>query len=303
MIGTLLRPLLAQFSGAVVGEAHHFSWFQKVPGFDLEHASVGHALGLKDPQAAYYIATSWGVVFVMLALAGVARMGLERAKAKGEAGLVPDNGLGLRNLVEVLIEWLYGLMTQTIGSAKEARAFFPLVGCIFFYVLVANLSGFVPGVLPVTENMSSNFALSAAVFLVFNYAGLARNGFGYLKHLAGPVAAIAPIFFVLESFSLLVRPVSLAFRLTVNITVDHLLASIARTLGNAGVDPSNFHDLSAIGVGGIIGGGLVPVPLMFLGLLVCVVQAFVFALLTTIYISLSVEHHDEGHGDGHPAHH
>jgi len=302
MISALLRPLLAQFTGAVVGESHHFSWFQKIPGFDLEHASVGHALGLADPQAAYFVATSWAVVFVILALAGIARMGLEKAKAQGEAGLVPDSGLGVRNMVEVLIEWLYGLMTATIGSAKEARAFFPLVGGIFFYVLVANLSGFIPGVLPVTENISSNFALSSAVFLVFNYAGLSRNGVGYLKHLAGPVLAIAPIFFVLESFSLFVRPIALAFRLTVNITVDHLLAGIARTLGN-GADPSTLHGFSDVSIGGLIGGSLVPVPLMFLGLLVCVVQAFVFALLTTIYIALSAEHHDEGHGDGHPAHH
>ncbi len=78
------------------------------------------------------------------------------------------------------------------------------------------------------------------------------------------------------------------------------LAGIARTLGNAGVDPQTLHGLDAVGVGGLIGGSLVPVPLMFLGLLVCVVQAFVFALLTTIYIALSVEHHDS-HG-GHAAH-
>jgi F-type H+-transporting ATPase subunit a len=173
-----------------------------------------------------------------------------------------------------VIEWLFGLMESTIGNRKDAEAFFPLVGTIFVYVLVSNLVGFIPGVIPATEDMSHNLALAGVVFLVFNYAGLSRNGFGYIKHLAGPVAAIAPVFFLLESFSL-----------SVNIFVDHLLAGIVRGLG------SEFL--------GFLGGAILPVPLFFLGLLVCVVQAFVFALLTTIYISLSVAHDDHGHGDDH----
>ncbi len=304
MIGSLLRIVLGNLGGvgfgANVSSEHHFSWFQNLPGFGLGHASVGQALGLADPDSAYFIATAWGMVVVILLLAVFARMGLSKAIAAGNDGLIPESGLSIRTMFEVIIEWLHGLMTTTIGSKKEANAFFPIVGTIFIYVLFSNLAGFIPGVLPVTENMSSNFALGLFVFLVFNYAGLSRAGMGYLKHLAGPVAAIAPIFFLLEAFSLLVRPVSLAFRLTVNITVDHLLAGIGRTLGNAGVDPSNLHSLAEAGAG-LLGGSLVPVPLMFLGLLVCVVQAFVFALLTTMYIGLAAEHHEE-HGDGH-AHH
>jgi F-type H+-transporting ATPase subunit a len=296
--------LFAPGAALAGGGEHHFSWFQKVPGFSLEHPSAGQALGLADPANGFMIATAWGMVAVILGLALVARMGLSRAEAAGTDGLVPEAGLSVRTMFEVIIEWLHGLMTATIGSAKEASAFFPLVGTLFIYVLFSNLAGFIPGVLPVTEDMSSNFALGLVVFLVFNYAGLSRAGMGYIKHLAGPVAAIAPVFFLLEAFSLVVRPISLAFRLTVNITVDHLLAGIGRTLGNAGMDPQSLHSLADVGVGGLIGGSLVPVPLMFLGLLVCVVQAFVFALLTTIYIALSVEHHgDHGdHGEGH-AHH
>jgi len=298
---TASLALLVPGTALASGE-HHFSWFQKVPGFDLAHPTVGQAVGLHDPAEGFFIATAWGMVVLILGLAAIARMGLSRAEAAGAEGLVPETGLSVRTGFEVIIEWLHGLMTTTIGSAKEANAFFPLVGTIFVYVLVSNLAGFIPGVLPVTENMSSNFALGLLVFLVFNYAGLSRAGVGYLKHLAGPVLAIAPIFFVLEAFSLVVRPVSLAFRLTVNITVDHLLASIGRTLGNAGSDPQTLHSIADVGIGGLVGGSIAPVPLMFLGLLVCVVQAFVFALLTTIYIALSVEHHGDDHGEGH-AHH
>ena len=81
---------------------------------------------------------------------------------------------------------------------------------------------------------------------------------------------------------------SLTVRLGVNIAVDHLLQTIARTLGDTFL--------------GVFGAATLPVPLYFLGLLVCVVQAFVFALLTTIYISLSVAHGD-GHDDHAHAHH
>lgn len=285
MISSLLASLATRGLGAVVG---NFSWFQLIPGFD--DGSVAHALGIHvgadghDPS--FFIPTAWAVVGVILLLAVFARMGLERAKARGGAdAFVPESGLSPRNVFEVVIEWLFGLMESTIGNRKDAEAFFPLVGTIFVYVLISNLVGFIPGVIPATEDMSHNLALAGVVFLVFNYAGLSRNGFGYIKHLAGPVAAIAPVFFLLESFSLLVRPISLTFRLSVNIFVDHLLAGIVRGLG------SEFL--------GFLGGAILPVPLFFLGLLVCVVQAFVFALLTTIYISLSVAHDDHGHGDDH----
>jgi F-type H+-transporting ATPase subunit a len=97
----------------------------------------------------------------------------------------------------------------------------------------------------------------------------------------GPILILSPAFLILETISLLVRPVSLTVRLGVNISVDHLLQGIARTLGDTFL--------------GVVGAATLPVPLYFLGLLVCVVQAFVFALLTTIYVSLSVAHADEHH--------
>lgn len=281
MITSLVGKLALGLFGAM---ASGFSWFQLVPGFGHDNA-VGHALGLRDAHDAVFIATAWGMVAVLLGLAVLARMGLERAKATTDLHkYVPDAGLTARNAFEVIVEWLFGLAESMLGR-KEAKAFFPLIGTLFFYVLISNLAGFVPGLLPVTENMSSNFALALCVFVVFNYAGLARNGFGYIKHLAGPVVALAPAFLVLETVSLLIRPVSLSVRLTVNIFVDHLLQTIARDLGGTFLS--------------VVGSALLPVPLYFLGLLVCVVQAFVFALLTTIYVSLSVAHTDEHHSHAH----
>ncbi|MDP2305218.1 MAG: F0F1 ATP synthase subunit A [Pseudomonadota bacterium] len=274
---SLLGLLLAGTSGA---QASSFSWYQLLPGFGAE-SEVGHALGLNQAHDAFLIPTVWGIVAFLLVVAGLARMGLQRAIAKGGiAAYVPDSGLTIRNAFEIVIEWLYELVAGMIGKT-EAKAFLPLVATLFLYVLVSNLSGFVPGVLPATENFSHNLALALCVFVVFNYAGLSRQGMGYLKHLAGPIAVLAPVFLVLETISLLIRPVSLTVRLSVNIFVDHLLQTIVRGLGDSFL--------------GFLGAAILPVPIYFLGLLVCVVQAFVFALLTTIYISLSVAHADEHH--------
>ena len=277
MISSLVGLLTARLAGALVA---NFSWFQLLPGFGHD-SSVGHMLNLHDPHEAFVIPTSWAVVVFVLLLAGLARMGLERARARvGTEAFVPDAALTVRNAFEVVVEWLWGIAESSLGR-REGRAFFPLIATIFLYVLFANLSGFIPGMLPPTENFSHNFAIAICVFLVFNYAGFSRDAKGYVKHLAGPVLFLMPIFFILEVVSLAIRPMSLSIRLTVNIFVDHLLSAVARGLGETFL--------------GAIGAVVMPVPLYFLGLLVCVVQAFVFSLLTTVYISLSVPHADAHH--------
>ena len=109
-------------------------------------------------------------------------------------------------------------------------------------------------------------------FLIFNYYGLKVNGMDYIKHLMGPILALAPLIFLLELIGVLVRPVSLALRLFGNMSGDHLVLDI-------------FIDLTYL---------FVPVIFYMLGTLVSVIQAFVFTLLSMIYIGLSVAH-DEGH--------
>lgn len=270
------RSALGQFGA----NASHFSWFQLIPGISGE-GSLGEKLGLNDAHEAVFIPTTWAIVAAILIFAGIARLGLNNALSKaGTDKYLADTGVSVRNIFEMIVEFLNNLMIQSLG-AKETRAFFPLVGGLFVYILFANLSGFIPGVRPPTDNLSSNFAMAITVFLVFNYAGLSRNGFGYIKHLGGPVVWLAPVFFILESISLIIRPMSLSMRLTVNIFVDHLLQGIARTLG----DGSILAPVMA---------ATLPVPLYFLGLLVCTVQAFVFALLTIIYVSQATAHEDHG---------
>lgn len=304
LIGMVLNSTLSSafMSGALAGMKSilpsavrpmisGFNWFQLIPGFDAD-SSVGHSLHLAHPGDAAFIPMAWAMTVLVLAFAVLARMGLESAKARqGIEKFLPDEGLSFRNMGEMLAEGIYGMVESNLGP-KETKNFFPLIAAFFTYILISNLCGFIPGLGPVTGNFSSNLALAILSFLTFNWAGLSRDPVGYLKHLAGPVALLMPAFFVLESVSLLIRPMSLTFRLTVNMFVDHLLQGIARQMG------TNL---------GIVGEVLFPVPLYFLGLLVCVVQAFIFSLLSTIYVSLSLPHgdhgdhgdHNHGHGHGH----
>ncbi len=284
VVATFALRVLPHFAGGSAlrlfgARINDFSWFQLLP--TIGDGTAGSALGLADVHEAVFIPTTWAIVIAILAVAGLARLSLNAALARpGTDKYLADTGLSLRNVFEMIVEFLADLMKQSLGE-KETRAFFPLVGGLFVYILFANLSGFIPGLRPPTDNLSSNFAMAITVFLVFNYAGLSRNGLGYIKHLGGPVAWLAPVFFVLESVSLLIRPMSLSMRLTVNIFVDHLLQGIARGLG----------DGSVLAVPMAI---VLPVPLYFLGLLVCTVQAFVFALLTIIYVSQATAHEDHG---------
>lgn len=220
-----------------------------------------------------------GVLFIVLLLIGLAY------KVRGSLGdikdnVIPEDKLTLRTFFELVIGYFYGLMKEMMG-AKKAKRYFPLIGTCALFILTSNFLGMVPGMPLVTSSWTVTVACAAIVFIAFNYYGLKENGFGYVKHLAGPVWWLSPLMFPLEVFSTCLRPVTLSVRLMLNMSVDHLLLSLA---------------LGAFVL-------LVPIPVMILGTLVCVVQALVFCLLSSIYISLATEHEEhEGHGHAEHAH-
>jgi F-type H+-transporting ATPase subunit a len=216
---------------------------------------------------------SWLVCGLLLTGAMVARMALTRAQgAGGTLQFVPDGTLTLRNGFELLTGALFGLCEDLLGRAN-AKKFFWLSAGLFIYILSANLLGVVPGMLPPTGSMNHNVAMAFVVLILFNGAGIKAQGIGgYLKHMWGPVWWLGVLIFFIELLSfVVVRPFGLSLRLTGNMFGDHQVLSIM--------------------------SGLVPVvyPVIFLGLgmFVSVIQAFVFTLLSTIYIALAVEHHDD----------
>ncbi len=229
---------------------HPFTWYD----YFVQSTALG-AL----PQHTF---TALLVTCLLIIMAFLARRSLSRA----DNAVVPDGGLSLRNIVEILVEFMVGLVDSIIG--KKGRKYLPLFGSFFFFILTANLMGLIPGFSPPTSNLNTTLGLGIVSFCAYNYFGARAHGAGYLKHFMGPVLFLAPLFVILEGVSHLVRPVSLGLRLFGNMFGDHLAVEI-------------FTDLSKIGV---------PVIFYLLGTLVSVIQAFVFTLLSVIYVAMAVSH-------------
>ncbi|MEA2624107.1 MAG: F-type H+-transporting ATPase subunit a [Candidatus Binatota bacterium] len=180
--------------------------------------------------------------------------------------LVPDGRLTARDFFEVITGWLADLAEGMIGHG--ARRYVPFFATIFLFILFANLIGLVPGFTPPTDSFHTTFALGVVSFFVYNYYGFQEHGAKYLKHFMGPVVWLAPLMIVVELFSHAFRPISLAIRLFGNMFADHLVLGI-------------FTDLTKL---------VAPVAFYMLGALVCVVQAFVFTVLSMVYVALAVSH-------------
>lgn len=255
-------------------EHHPITWFGLLPEVTLPfvhkalEAHTFHAL----------LATLILVIF-----ATRARAQLEAARKAG-THLVPDRGLTARNLAELLVGGIEGIVSSVL--AERGRPYIGLFGTFFLFIFVCNLMGLVPGFAPATGNFNTTFALGVCSFLGFTAIGIRTQGIvNYAKHFAGPVWWLGWLMIPLEIIDNLVRPVSLGMRLFGNMTGDHLVLEI-------------FTDLTKL---------FIPVIFYFLGAFVSLIQAFVFTLLSTVYVSLAMGHghdeHDHGHDAGHaPAH-
>lgn len=203
--------------------------------------------------------------FVVLLLVAFAVV-VHRKLGATERALEPEDGVTVRNVGEVFVELISGLAEGVIGHG--AHVYVPLLASFFAFILIGNLLGLVPGFTPPTSDFNVTFALGVVSFVAYQSYGIRRNGLSYLKHFAGPVLLLAPLMVVIELFGHLFRPVSLGVRLFANMFADHQLLEI-------------FTDLTKFAV---------PVAFYLLGSLVCVVQAFVFTMLSATYIALAVSH-------------
>lgn len=208
------------------------------------------------------------LVLIFLALAGLS---VKKALSK-EGSVLPDEKFSIRTIFEILtIDFLFDLFTNMLGSKENAKKYFPLLGASFFFILFANFLGIIPGFLPPTGNFNVPVACALVIFVMYNFYGFKENGLGYLKHFAGPVIFLAPLMFVIEVISHFVRPVSLSLRLFMNITGDHLILGVFTNLVH--------YIIPAIFIG--------------LGIFVSFLQAFIFTVLSAIYISLATAHEAE----------
>ena len=191
-----------------------------------------------------------------------------RQLKRTEDQIIPEARLTFRNFIEVIVEAIAGLVEGTMGP--RGPEFMLIIGTLALFILFNNISGLIPGFIPATDNVNTTFACSLTDFFMTHYYGVREHGIKYLKHFVGPFWWLAPIMIPIEIIGNLARPVSLGLRLFGNITGDHLVTGI-------------FFGLIPL---------LIPVPFMFLGLFVGVVQAFVFSLLSMAYFSGAIAHEE-----------
>ena len=178
------------------------------------------------------------------------------------------------------------LAMSVIGP--HAMKYFPVVATFAVLIMVSNLMVLFPLFMPPTESVSVTFALGITSFVYYNYVGIKENGIvKHLAHLTGPIWWIAPLIFMIELFSNIIRPATLGIRLFANMFAD---AQIGANLANLYPPFSQF---------------IFPVIVLPLATFVSLVQTLVFVLLSMIYIS-EVTHaphddhgHDHAHGDAH----
>ena len=137
-------------------------------------------------QIAHGLHINWIYLSALFAAAVLMLAGLtvRRAVAGENGGVLPDEGVTIRNVIEVLVETLGDLGQTTIGD--EWRRYFPVVGTIFFFVLVSNFMSLIPGLLGSTGDANVTFAWGIVSFVVYNYVGIKQHGWKYIYQFMGP---------------------------------------------------------------------------------------------------------------------
>ena len=201
----------------------------------------------------------------------------------GRGAMVPGR---LQLIPEMLYEFIANLIRDTIGA--EGRRYFPLVLSIFLFILAGNFLGMVPYSFTFTSHIIVTFALAITIFIGVTVLGFVKHGTHYFSLFAPPglPKAMLPLLIPIELMSYLVRPISLSVRLFANMMAGHTLLKVI-----ASFIPLLYGGLKITGA--VI--GILPLLLMTaltgLELLIALLQAYVFTILTCLYINDAVHLH------------
>lgn len=189
--------------------------------------------------------------------------------------LVPGR---LQSVAEIAHDFVADIVRETMG--KGGMKFFPFVFTLFAFILACNMLGMIPGGFTVTSHIAVTAALAALVFLIVIVVGFAKNGLGFLKLFvpSGIPLAIMPLIVLIEVISFLSRPLSHSVRLFANMLAGHIALKV-------------FGGFVVMLLGAGVYAALAPLPLIMaialtaLEILVAFVQAYVFAMLTCMYLN------------------
>lgn len=192
------------------------------------------------------------------------------------ARLVPGR---MQSIAEIAYEFVANMMRSTIGEG--ARPFFPFVFTLFMFILVANMLGMIPYSFTVTSHLSVTLGLALAVFILATVVGFVKHGFGYLKLFvpSGVPVVLLPLLTVIEVISYFTRPISLSVRLFANMLAGHTMLKVfGGFVVGLGVLAGWLPLAAMVGITG-------------LEFLVSFLQAYVFAVLTCIYLNDAINLH------------
>jgi F-type H+-transporting ATPase subunit a len=224
----------------------------------------------------FYFIMGWVTALVLVGISVLVNISLKQGdpvipKDPSQMGVLD----WIRHMFEAVVEAMIDLLDSLMPHHHEGRGYLWLIAPIFLYIVVNNLMGLIPGMEPATSNANTNFAVAITVFVLYNGYGFYKVGWGYARHFWTPpgvpwwaVIFVGPLLLAIELIGHAFRPVTLTLRLFGNMTGDHAAFS-------------TFLGMVPFGV---------PVIFMALGLLVCVVQAYVFTLLTGVYLTLATSH-------------
>src|SRR5690554_5489388 len=199
------------------------------------------------------------VINTWIVMAGL--MGVVWLVTRGGFHQVPR---GAQAIIEILVEFLYSLMDEPLGI--EGRRYLWITGSLFVFIFFLNVSWFIPGFVPPTTDIMTTAALAVTTIVIVQIMGIKAKGVkGYLANFAQPVPIMLPMNILEE----IVKPFSLAIRLFGNM----------------------FGEKTVVTILGILLPLLLPVPIMLLGLLMGGIQAFIFTLLSVMYLATQTKGH------------
>lgn len=172
-----------------------------------------------------------------------------------------------QSVAELAVEGIKNLVEETMGH--HGKKYFPFIATFGIYILISNILGLIPGLLPPTANLNTTAGLAIIVFAATHIIGVKEHGIKYFKHFVGPVWWLAPLMIPIEVISHVIRPVSLSLRLFGNIMGHELIIGVLLVL------MPFAYPLLALSTA--------------LGVLVVFIQAFIFSLLSMMYIGSALE--------------
>lgn len=278
MMNRLLIAMLATAAayGAEHGEGHE----ETLPEVIMHHISNG-AVEYSFLAPFEHFFEEWGIskAVLMMLIASViliALMGIFLRSSR--AGSTAPKGMA--NALEMIVVFVRDEIAIANMGETWGRRFTPFLLTLFFFILTCNLLGLVPGGYTATSNLNVTGALGILSFVTFILSGMIALGpIGYFKHMVphGTPGVIAPIVIVLETISIFVRPIALMVRLGANMTAGHIVILII--LGFIFMFQSVALSVISIPLA---------VAITLLELIVALIQAYVFTLLTALYVGMVV---------------